>query len=228
MGCRSGGAYRDLPAAVLWDMDGTLVDTEPLWIAAETELVTSYGGEWTDEMAHQLVGNPLLVSGQLIRDNSPVTLSVEEIVDYLLERVIAGMRRHVPWRPGAQELLKGLVAQGVPNALVTMSYESFAGVLVDAVPAGTFSVVVTGDTVDNGKPHPEAYLTALRLLGAEAADCVAIEDSIPGVRSAVAAGIPTLAVPHVIEVPAMAGATQVESLEGLKPEALRELTGSSR
>ncbi|MFC6707023.1 HAD family hydrolase [Flexivirga alba] len=212
-----------LPAAVLWDMDGTLVDTEPLWIAAETELVSSYGGEWTDEMAHQLVGSPLLVSGQLIKDNSPVTLSAAEIVDYLLERVIAGMRRHVPWRPGAEELLKSLVAQGVPNALVTMSYESFAGVLVEAVPAGTFSVVVTGDTVSNGKPDPEAYLTAVKQLGADAADCVAIEDSIPGVRAAVAAGVPTIAVPHVIEVPTIEGATRVDSLDGLHAGDLRRI-----
>ena len=206
-------------------MDGTLVDTEPLWIAAETELVASYGGEWTDEMAHQLVGSPLLVSGQLIKDNSPVTLSAAEIVDYLLERVIAGMRRHVPWRPGAEELLKGLVAQGVPNALVTMSYQSFAGVLVEAVPVGTFAVVVTGDTVSSGKPDPEAYLTAVQQLGVDAVDCVAIEDSIPGVRAAVAAGIPTIAVPHIIEVPTIEGATRVGSLDGIEPSALRALAG---
>lgn len=204
-------------------MDGTIVDTEPLWIAAETELVASYGGEWTDELAHQLVGNALLVSGQLIRDNSPVTLSAEEIVDYLLERVIAGMRQHVPWRPGAEELLKGLVAQGVPNALVTMSYESFAGVLVDAVPGGTFSVVVTGDRVSKGKPDPESYLTAARELGARPEDCVAIEDSIPGVRAAVAAGVPTIAVPHVTAVPPMAGATHVDTLEGLHAADLRRI-----
>lgn len=204
-------------------MDGTLVDTEPLWIAAERELVASYGGEWSDEMAHQLVGNPLLVSGQLIKDNSPVTLSAEEIVDYLLERVIAGMRNHLPWRPGAEELLKDLVAQGVPNALVTMSYESFAGVLVDALPEGTFSVVVTGDRVSKGKPDPEAYLTAVAQLCAEADDCVAIEDSIPGVRAAVAAGVPTIAVPHVTQVPTIPGATRVESLTGLRADDLLRL-----
>lgn len=204
-------------------MDGTLVDTEPLWIAAEKELVVSYGGRWTDEMAHELVGSPLLVSGQLIRDNSPVTLSAEEIVDYLLERVIAGMRRHVPWRPGAELLLQSLVARGVPNALVTMSYASFAGVLVDAVPAGTFSVVVTGDTVSHGKPHPEAYLTAVEQLGVDAADCVAIEDSIPGVRAAVAAGVPTIAVPHIIEIPTIAGATPVDSLTSLRAGDLRRM-----
>lgn len=213
----------DLPAAVLWDMDGTIVDTEPFWIAAEKELVASYGGEWTDEMAHQLVGNPLIVSGQLIRDNSPVTLSASGIVDFLLDRVISGMREHVPWRPGAEQLLNALVAQGVPNALVTMSYESFAGVLVDTVARGTFSVVVTGDRVSRGKPDPEAYLTAVAELGVDAADCVAIEDSVPGVRAAVAAGVPTLAVPHVTRVPEIAGATRVDTLVGIEPDALRAI-----
>jgi len=201
-------------------MDGTLVDTEPLWIAAEKELVASHGGVWTDEMAHQLVGNSLIVSGRIIRDNSPVTLSAEEIVDYLLERVIAGMRQHVPWRPGAAELLKSLVAEGIPNALVTMSYESFAGVLVDAVPEGTFTVIVTGDKVSKGKPDPEAYTTAVETLGVRAADCVAIEDSIPGVHAAVAAGVPTIAVPHVTAVPQIHGATHIDTLVGLTPERL--------
>lgn len=205
-------------------MDGTLVDTEPLWIAAEKELVASYGGEWTDEMAMQLVGNSLIVSGQIIRDQTPVTLAPEGIVDYLLERVIAGMRQHLPWRPGAAELLNACVAQGIPNALVTMSYESFASVLIDALPAGTFSVVVTGDAVSNGKPDPEAYLTAVQRLGVEAADSVAIEDSIPGVRAAVAAGIPTVAVPHVIDVPKTVGATHIDSLAGITPADLRRLT----
>ncbi|MBB2891596.1 HAD superfamily hydrolase (TIGR01509 family) [Flexivirga oryzae] len=202
-------------------MDGTLVDTEPLWIAAEKELVASYGGVWGDDMAHQLVGNSLIVSGQIIRDNSPVTLSTEEIVDYLLERVIAGMRRHVPWRPGAAELLKHLVAEGIPNALVTMSYESFAGVLIDAVPEGTFTVVVTGDKVSKGKPDPEAYTTAVAALGVPASECVAIEDSIPGVRAAVSAGVPTIAVPHVTAVPEIDGATRVDTLVGLTPGRLR-------
>lgn len=208
-------------------MDGTLVDTEPMWITAERELVASYGGVWTDELAHQLVGNPLLVSGRKIRANSPVTLSAEEIVDYLLAQVIDGMRAHVPWRPGAQELLESLVDQGIPNALVTMSYESVTEVLLDALPAGTFKVIVTGDRVSIGKPDPEAYLTAVAELGVDPAECVAIEDSIPGVHAAVAAGIPTIAVPHVTEVPELNGATRVDTLVGIDPATLRQLTRPS-
>lgn len=77
-----------LPDAVLWDMDGTLVDTEPYWIAAEYAIVAEHGGLWSDELAHQLVGNPLLVSAEFIIANSPVTLTPEQLVDDLLARVV--------------------------------------------------------------------------------------------------------------------------------------------
>ena len=217
-----------LPAAVFWDMDGTLVDTEPYWINAEHTIVEEAGGVWNDEYAHQLVGNDLMVSAEFIRDNSPVSLDPLEIVEELLKRVIVQVREHVPWRPGAVELLTALREAGVPNALVTMSWRSLADSVVTALPEGTFTAVITGDEVEHGKPHPEPFLAAARALGVEVADCVAIEDSPTGVRSAVAAGVPTLAVPHVVPVPSMVGAVQVPSLRGLTPRDLRTLFDGSR
>ena len=218
----------DLPAAVFWDMDGTLVDTEPYWIAAEHAIVEEAGGGWSDEYAHELVGNDLMVSAQFIRDNSPVDLDPVQIVDQLLERVIVQVREHVPWRPGALELLEALAAESVPSALVTMSWRSLADAVVGALPEGTFAAVITGDEVEHGKPHPEPYLAAARALGVEAAECVAIEDSPTGVRSAVGAGVPTLAVPHVVPVPVIAGAVQAPSLRGLTPRDLRTLFDGAR
>ena len=217
-----------LPAAVLWDMDGTLVDTEPYWIAAEHEIVEEHGGTWSDEFAHQLVGNDLLVSATFIRDNSAVEWEPERIIDELLLRVIARVREHVPWRPGARELLEALRAQGVPSALVTMSWRSLADAVLDALPEGTFAVVVTGDEVSHGKPHPEPYRAAARLLGVSPQDCVAIEDSPTGVRSAVAAGVPTLAVPHVVAVPELAGAVHLDTLAGLTPSRVAGLARQAR
>ncbi len=215
-----------LPAAVLWDMDGTLVDTEPYWIEAEHAIVAEHGGTWNDEFAHQLVGNDLMVSAQFIRDHSPITWEPERIVEELLERVVLQVREHVPWRPGARELLTDLRAAGVPNALVTMSWRSLADAVVSALPDGAFDVVVTGDEVEHGKPHPEPYHVAARLLGVDPARCVAIEDSPTGVRSAVAAGVPTLAVPHVVPVPEMQGAVQVDGLAGMTPQGLAAAVGS--
>ncbi len=226
---RTAGAPGDgsrLPAAVLWDMDGTLVDTEPYWIEAEYELVERHGGTWDDALAHQLVGNDLLVSATFIRDHSPVDLEPARIVEELLARVVDRVRTHVPWRPGALELLEDLAASDVPCALVTMSWRSLATSVVDALGPGAFASVVTGDEVEHGKPHPAPYLAAVRALDVVGAECVAIEDSPTGVRSAVEAGIPTLAVPHVVPVPLTKGAVQVPSLRGLRAHDLRTILGT--
>ena len=212
-----------LPAAVLWDMDGTLVDTEPYWIAEERSLVEQHGGVWTDEHAHKLVGNDLLVSAEYILAHSPIELTPVEIVHELLAGVVARVAEHVPWRPGARELLASLVAQRVPCALVTMSWESLATAVVSNLPKGSFAAVITGDVVSNGKPHPEPYLAAARLLGADLGACIAIEDSPPGVASAVAAGIPTIAVPHHVPVLETIGAVQISTLAGLEPQDLLRL-----
>lgn len=206
-----------LPAAVLWDMDGTLVDTEPYWIACEFDLVAQYGGTWTLEHAHNLVGNALPESGEYIRRHGGVPLSAEEIVDRLLDGVVARVREHIPWRPGAQALLGRLAADGIPCALVTMSYRRLAEAVLGGLPPGTFTTLVAGDDVRNGKPHPEPYLTAAARLGVPPAGCVAIEDSPTGVASAEAAGVPVLAVTHLLPIPDAPGRHVVGTLEGLTP-----------
>ena len=123
------------PAAVLWDMDGTLVDTEPYWVEVEQRLVESHGGVRTREHAMQLVGNDLLESGRYIREHGGVDLSPEEIVEVLLDGVVEHIEQSVPWRPGARELLAALRADGVPCALVTMSYERFVAPVLAALDA---------------------------------------------------------------------------------------------
>ena len=211
------------PAAVLWDMDGTLVDTEPYWMAAEIELVESYGGTWTVEHAKALVGNDLLVSAAYIRDHADLPLEPDDIVLRLLDGVIARMREHVPWRPGARRLLAELRENDVPCALVTMSWQSLARTFLDEVPSGTFAVVVTGDQVTRGKPHPEPYLHAARLLGVEPSDAVAVEDSPTGVTSATAAGVPVLAVPHILPIAEAPGRLVHPSLVDVDLDFLRRL-----
>ena len=216
-----------LPAAVFWDMDGTLVDTEPYWISAEHALVEEHGGVWSDEYAHELVGNDLMVSAEFIRAHSPVTLTPVEIIHELLERVIVQVREHVPWRPGARELLTALGAEGVPCVLVTMSYQRFVAPVLGGLPEHSFPVVVTGDNVSRGKPHPEPYLEAARLLGVDPRACVAIEDSETGTRSAEAAGCAVLVVPH--HVPVEPGERRFfrDSLAGLGSADLAPLSGGT-
>ena len=203
------------PAAVLWDFDGTLADTEPSWFAAEFALAAEHGAVWTDADAHALVGFELIESGRYIHEQMGLDLPPEEIVEQLLDRVVADVRRGITWRPGACELLAALRAESVPCALVTMSYTRLVDAALEQLPAGSFDVLVTGDAVAHGKPHPEAYLTAAERLGVDPAACVAIEDSPAGAASAEAAGAHVLVVPHHVDVPTGPGRTLVASLAGL-------------
>ena len=209
--------------AVLFDMDGTIVDTEPYWIAAEHALVTEHGGVWTDEHAHQLVGNALLASAAYLREHGGVDMEPAAIVDWMLVRVIAATQEHIPWRPGAVELLTELRDRAVPCALVTMSYESLATTVIGGLHADSFAAVVTGEQVVDGKPHPEAYLTAAARLGVDPTQCVAIEDSPTGIASARAAGCVVIAVPHTVSVSPAPGLRIVDSLVGLTVDRLAAL-----
>lgn len=182
-------------------MDGTLVDTEPYWMATEHALADAHGAQWTDADGLSLVGNDLLTSGRYIRERMGLPYSAEEIVEMLLDGVVERVEQVVPWRPGARELLTDLRAHDVPCALVTMSYERFVAPILRHLPAGTFSVIVTGDQVTNGKPHPEPYETAAAALGVPTSECLAIEDSHTGATSAEAAGCTVLVVESHVKVP---------------------------
>ena len=188
--------------AVLWDMDGTLVDTEPYWIAAEIALVQAHGGQWDEDKAHQLVGSALDNTARVLQ-LAGVDLTIREIIDHLSNSVVAGIRKMVPWRPGARELLAELHARGVRCALVTMSERHMAQEVVDALDQNYFEFLITGDEVTHGKPHPEPYLLAVEQLQASDPDltlfnCAALEDSVPGVASAIASGMATIAIPNAV------------------------------
>ena len=189
-----------LPAAVLWDMDGTLVDTERYWMAAEEELVESFGGRWTHEDGIGVVGMGLWESARVFQA-AGVDLDADTIVDRLTDRVNQQLVEHgVPWRPGARELLEALREASVPTALVTMSIRSMADEVIAAIPFAAFDAIITGDVVANPKPHPEPYLAAAEALGVDVRDCVAIEDSPAGLTSAWAAGAVTVGVPNFLSL----------------------------
>lgn len=209
------------PAAVLWDMDGTLVDTEPYWIASEFELVERHGGTWSREHALHLVGQDLLDAGRYLREQTGIDVTPEQIVEEMLDGVVARVRESVPWRPGARELLEQLRTAGVPCALVTMSYQRFVAPILEQLHPGAFQAVITGDMLERGKPHPEPYLTAAAALGVPVGDCLAIEDSNPGVASAIAAGCAVLVVPNHVAVDPGVGRVFLESLVAV---TLRDLS----
>ncbi|NQX27456.1 HAD family hydrolase [Microbacteriaceae bacterium VKM Ac-2854] len=180
-------------------MDGTLVDTEPYWMASETALVHSFGGVWTHEDAMSLVGSGLPNSARILQGKG-VALSEQQIIDRMTDEVIDRLAVDIPWRPGALELLTGLRDAGIPLALVTMSIARMAAAVVDRMPFTAFDAVVTGDMVANSKPHPEAYLLAADTLGVDITACVAIEDSHAGLAAAVSSGAVSIGVPHQLEL----------------------------
>ena len=204
-------------------MDGTLVDTEPYWIETEFALAAEHGAPWSQELALQLVGNDLLSSGRFIQEHMGLPLTPDEIVERLLDGVVARVQDDVPWRPGARELLEQLGTAGVPCALVTMSWERFVAPIVAALPPDTFSVVITGDAVTHGKPHPEPYTTAAMRLGVDPSATIAIEDSETGCRSAEAAGCTVLAVPLHVSVEPGERRVFRDSLAGLDLTGLAAL-----
>lgn len=212
-------------------MDGTIVDTEPYWIAAERALVEAHGGAWSHRQAMELVGQSLTYSAGILQA-AGVKLEIREIIDTLTAEVIAGVQRSVPWRPGARELLDDLHQAGVRCALVTMSEAPLAREIVASLPKPYFEFLVTGDTVSQGKPHPEAYLKAVELL--QEADpaltvghCVALEDSAPGVAAAVASGVATVAIPHIVPLPEDPAHTIWNTLAGRTVSDLEAVAANS-
>lgn len=185
------------PAAVFWDMDGTLVDTEPYWMRAEHELVAQFGGTWDTTKALSVVGKSLWRTAEALQAEG-VALEAGLIIQTLTDRVLQQVDEQFPWRPGAEELLRDLRRHAIPTALVTMSIRRMAERVADSVPFHAFDTIVSLDDVVEGKPHPEPYQRAAQLLGVPIADTVALEDSPTGVASAVAAGTVTIGVPHML------------------------------
>lgn len=219
------GSVSNKPSAVLWDMDGTLVDTEPYWMDAETELVESYGGTWTHEDALQLVGNGLTDSAGILQRHG-VRMDDEAIVHRLTDAVAARLRTEgVPFRPGARELLAALRADGIRTALVTMSMKRMALDVVALIDFTAFDLVIGGDEVTRPKPFPDPYLQAAEMLGVDIADTVVIEDSMTGVAAGRASGAVTLGVPHIVPLDDAPAHELWPTLAGRGAADIRDLHG---
>lgn len=182
-----------LPQAILCDMDGTLVDSEPYWEEAKIGLATRYGIPFTAADAAVLVGRSMMVTVEALQAVG-VPLSEEDILAALVDEVAERVHQGIPWLPGAQEFLTRMAASGVPCALVTQAWQPVAKHIVDAS-NGVLQVLVSGGDVSHPKPHPEPYLLAADRLGVDPVHCVAIEDSPAGVASAEAAGAQVLVLP---------------------------------
>lgn len=208
--------------AVLWDMDGTLIDSEPAWVLAQRRLVEQHSGIWTDEDWTALIGSDMPTTAAAISAKG-VPGSAAEITRALTEQVAEALRTAIHWRPGAVALVQALKDAGVPQAIVTTSPMNIVEVVAAALPADAISVLVTEESVQRGKPDPEPYQLAARRIGADIRNCVAVEDSPNGLQAAVRSGATVLAVPCDVPLALNPRWTRADSLEALTVNDLADL-----
>jgi HAD superfamily hydrolase (TIGR01509 family) len=205
--------------AVLFDMDGLLIDSEPLWLEAETAIMARLGAGWSERDQAALLGGSLDRTVRYLLGKATRPAPPELVGEWLMSDIIERVRRDgVPVRTGARELLASVEAAGLPRALVTSSERTF----MEAVLASTgmrFDVLVCAEDVTATKPDPEPYLLAAKLLGVPPGDCFTLEDSPNGVASAEAAGCRVFAVPSLVPIPPAPGRTVVLSLLDLAASA---------
>jgi HAD superfamily hydrolase (TIGR01509 family) len=214
------------PAAVLWDMDGTLVDSEKLWDIALAEAADRLGGTLSARTRERMLGANTSVTMTLLFEEVGIVLTEQAYAEtdrWLSTRMAELLAADLPWQPGALEALRGVRASGTPTALVTSTVRGLAELALDTIGREFFDVTICGDEVDGlNKPHPEPYLRAARALGVDSRECVAVEDSPTGVAAAVAAGCTTIVVPSELPVEPGEGRILRESLVGIDPLAPAE------
>jgi HAD superfamily hydrolase (TIGR01509 family) len=201
--------------AVLFDMDGTLVDSEKLWDISLAALYELHGGRLRPEVRALMVGGSAedtirTVYADLGLEPDPAAMAAS---DRWLHSYTADLfDRGLPWCPGARELLEALAAEGIPMALVTNTQRALTNCALKSIGQHYFSVSVCGDEVPRGKPAPDIYLRAAESLNLPPSACLAVEDSVTGTTAAESAGCPVLVVPNHVAVPGGAMRRHVASL----------------
>ena len=186
----------ELPAAVLWDFDGTLVDSETMWDIVERNLAKELGGELPADYHEITIGGTIENTAKYIRSQTGTDRPADEIAAELWARAIAELSvGPIRWLPGVLDLVTALTGAGVPQAVVSSGHRAYLDVTLRRLDPSPFAVEVAGDEVTANKPEPEPYLRGAALLGVDPAACLAVEDSRSGADSGRAAGCAVLAVP---------------------------------
>jgi HAD superfamily hydrolase (TIGR01509 family) len=223
-GIRFASSGKCVMKAVLWDMDGTLVDSEKLWDVSLAALYEKLGGRLSPAVRASMVGSVAENTMRIVYTDLGLELdpaAMAESSRWLNDYTARLFERGLPWCEGAKELLDELAAERTPMALVTNTQRALTDRALKSIGPQYFSVTVCGDEVDNGKPAPDPYLRAAELLGVAPEKCLAVEDSVTGSAAAESAGCPVLVVPNDVEVPRGRGRRHVSSLAELGAADLR-------
>jgi HAD superfamily hydrolase (TIGR01509 family) len=213
-------------AAVLFDMDGLLIDSEPLWYAVEEAVIERLGGTWAPEHQAALIGGTMDASCRYMIELTRADITVAELSDLLIGQMVEHFHTDtLPLHAGALELVDAVRAAGVRTGLVSSSYRVLIDAALDRLGRHRFDVSVAGDEVSRGKPDPEPYRTGCERLGVDPARTVVLEDAISGVRSAEAAGCVVVAVPSVAPIEPAPGRAVVPRLADIGVDWLLSLPG---
>jgi HAD superfamily hydrolase (TIGR01509 family) len=227
-----GGARPSAIAAVIFDLDGVLVDSEGAWNAARREVALHHGGQWPADAQRAMMGMSSTEWSAYMHDELGVAMSPAQISETVVASLEKLYRDHLPLLPGAREAVVGC-ARVWPLALASSANRPIIDLVLDlAGLKGSFAATVSSEEVAHGKPAPDVYLEAARQLGLTPAQCVAVEDSSNGIRSAVAAGMAVVAVPNrefppATDALALAGAV-VGSLAELTPDRVQRVADAER
>ncbi|MFY9839916.1 MAG: HAD family phosphatase [Xanthobacteraceae bacterium] len=219
-------------AAVVFDLDGVLIDSESMWDCARREVVARNGGHWQANATQTMMGMSSPDWSRYLHDELGVPLDPERINEFVVAALLDQYRRRLPLLPGAVAAVKRLADRWPLGLASSANRPVIDAVLQQAGIADCFTVTVSGEEVAAGKPAPDVYLAAARRLGVAAADAAAVEDSTNGLRSAAAAGMLVIASPnreYPPEPDALAlAALVVESLDALTPETIERAARQSR
>jgi HAD superfamily hydrolase (TIGR01509 family) len=191
--------------AVLWDMDGTLIDSEPLWIEQERQLMESIGAKWTSEDAIYCVGGPMARVDAYMRSKLPSSdldkFAPLALTNQLLQRMEDRLSHDIPFTPGAFELVNEMKSANLPLALVSASSRPLMNAALKSNGSQLFDITISDNDVERSKPDPEGYVKAAASLDVDISRSLIIEDSITGMTAAIASGAFVLGLPHVAELP---------------------------